>query len=225
MITSPTAVNEPEPFLSVGTKRLRVRTVPAGTSAGAVPVIVIGSPAGARCLLSEAVPPQPTTLAFMVIDAVRKALHARGVRALRLDLFLRVIVDGDDPGHVYAERALSRRAEAGLRADLPAVAEADYHAMTIGLRDYLAKSGFSKVILGLSGGIDSAICAAMAVDALGADLGWCRLVRPHRGTAPGDAEGGPDQGGLRRRRRPGHHVVQHRARPIADLFAAEIDRR
>lgn len=33
------------------------------------------------------------------------------------DLFLRVIVDGDDPGHVYAERALSRRAEAGLPFD------------------------------------------------------------------------------------------------------------
>ena len=40
-------------------------------------------------------------------------------------------------------------------------------ALMIGLRDYVNKNGFKSVVLGLSGGIDSAICAALAVDALG----------------------------------------------------------
>jgi NAD+ synthase len=43
-----------------------------------------------------------------------------------------------------------------------------YHAMVLGLRDYVNKNRFSGVVLGLSGGIDSALSAAVAVDALGA---------------------------------------------------------
>ncbi|MGU3576458.1 NAD+ synthase [Brucellaceae bacterium C25G] len=52
---------------------------------------------------------------------------------------------------------------------LPDDLEADYTACMLGLRDYVNKNGFKDVILGLSGGIDSAICAALAVDALGAE--------------------------------------------------------
>jgi len=44
-----------------------------------------------------------------------------------------------------------------------------YRAMTLGLRDYVDKSGFPGVVLGLSGGIDSALSAAVAVDALGSE--------------------------------------------------------
>jgi NAD+ synthase len=44
-----------------------------------------------------------------------------------------------------------------------------YQAMTVALRDYVTRNGFSGVILGLSGGIDSALSAAIAVDALGSD--------------------------------------------------------
>ena len=44
-----------------------------------------------------------------------------------------------------------------------------YSAMVLGLRDYVRKNGFRGVVLGLSGGIDSAVTAAVAVDALGAD--------------------------------------------------------
>jgi NAD+ synthase len=47
--------------------------------------------------------------------------------------------------------------------------EADYAACVLGLRDYVDKNGFKGVVFGLSGGIDSALCAAMAVDALGAE--------------------------------------------------------
>jgi NAD+ synthase len=45
----------------------------------------------------------------------------------------------------------------------------NYSACVLGLRDYVLKNGFKKVILGMSGGIDSAIVAAIAVDALGAE--------------------------------------------------------
>jgi NAD+ synthase len=45
--------------------------------------------------------------------------------------------------------------------------EADYSACVMGLRDYVDNSRFPGIVLGLSGGIDSALCAAMAVDALG----------------------------------------------------------
>ncbi len=51
----------------------------------------------------------------------------------------------------------------------PSADEALYQAAVMGLRDYLRKTGFSRVMLGLSGGIDSALTAVMAVDALGAD--------------------------------------------------------
>jgi NAD+ synthase len=47
-----------------------------------------------------------------------------------------------------------------------------YQAMTVGLRDYVERNGFPGVILGLSGGIDSALSAAIAVDALGPDRVW-----------------------------------------------------
>ena len=51
--------------------------------------------------------------------------------------------------------------------------EAIYHAMMLGLRDYVNKNRFPGVVLGLSGGIDSALTAAVAVDALGAGAGAC----------------------------------------------------
>jgi len=52
------------------------------------------------------------------------------------------------------------------REPLPDVAEI-YQALTVGTRDYVRKNGFKKVVLGLSGGIDSALTACIAVDALG----------------------------------------------------------
>jgi len=55
----------------------------------------------------------------------------------------------------------------GPMSRLPDIEEADYRACMIGLRDYVNKNGFKNVVLGLSGGIDSALCAALAVDALG----------------------------------------------------------
>ena len=54
--------------------------------------------------------------------------------------------------------------------------EAVYQAMVLGLRDYVRKNGFPGVLLGLSGGIDSALSAAVAVDALGAEQVHCVMM-------------------------------------------------
>ncbi|MDH4185554.1 MAG: NAD+ synthase [Nitrospira sp.] len=47
-----------------------------------------------------------------------------------------------------------------------------YRALTLGVRDYVKKNGFTRAVIGLSGGVDSALTAALAVDALGADNVW-----------------------------------------------------
>jgi len=59
---------------------------------------------------------------------------------------------------------------------LDAYPEDIYHAMMLGLADYVGRNGFPGVILGLSGGIDSALSAAVAVDALGADKVRCVMM-------------------------------------------------
>jgi len=60
--------------------------------------------------------------------------------------------------------------------------DAIYRAMTLGLRDYVRKNGFPGVLIGLSGGIDSALSLAVAVDALGADKVHC-VAMPSRFTS------------------------------------------
>ena len=62
------------------------------------------------------------------------------------------------------------------RAPAPGGFEAIYCAMMLGLRDYVGKNRFPGVLLGLSGGIDSALSAAVAVDALGADAVHCVMM-------------------------------------------------
>ena len=100
----------------------------------------------------------------LVFDGASFGLHADGSLAFQLPAFRdRVTVvealrgpEGWDL--VAAEKAV---VEEGLAAD--------YAACVLGLRDYVNKNRFPGVVLGLSGGIDSALVAAMAVDALGAD--------------------------------------------------------
>jgi NAD+ synthase len=57
-----------------------------------------------------------------------------------------------------------------------------YSAMVVGLRDYVDTNRFPGVVLGMSGGIDSAICAAIAADALGPERVWCVML-PSRYTS------------------------------------------
>jgi NAD+ synthase len=70
----------------------------------------------------------------------------------------------------------------GERAVLEEGDSAAYHACMLGLRDYVEKNGFPGVVLGLSGGIDSALCAALAADALGPSRVHCVML-PYRYTS------------------------------------------
>lgn len=67
-------------------------------------------------------------------------------------------------------------ADPGAISEIPPIGEADYRACVLALGDYLRKCGFSRALLGLSGGIDSAIVAAMAVDALGPENVRCVML-------------------------------------------------
>jgi len=67
-------------------------------------------------------------------------------------------------------------ADQGEIAEIPPIGEADYRACVLALGDYMRKTGFRKALLGLSGGIDSAIVAAMAVDALGPENVRCVML-------------------------------------------------
>jgi len=70
----------------------------------------------------------------------------------------------------------------GPKSVLPGVEEANWRACILGLRDYVDKNGFPGVVLGLSGGIDSAVTAVMAVDALGPERVHC-IMLPYRYTS------------------------------------------
>lgn len=64
----------------------------------------------------------------------------------------------------------------GPIGDVPDDYERDYRAMVESLRDYVGKNGFERVILGLSGGVDSGLVATIAADALGPDNVWCVML-------------------------------------------------
>jgi NAD+ synthase len=70
----------------------------------------------------------------------------------------------------------------GPQADWPEDEELVYAALVCGTRDYVRKSGFERVVIGLSGGIDSALVAAIAVDALGPEAVRC-VMMPSRFTS------------------------------------------
>ncbi|HKD58415.1 MAG TPA: NAD+ synthase [Hyphomicrobiaceae bacterium] len=74
------------------------------------------------------------------------------------------------------------RCEPAARAVLEEKEAAAYHACMLGLRDYVNKNGFPGVVMGLSGGVDSALVAALAVDALGPDRVHCVML-PYRYTS------------------------------------------
>jgi NAD+ synthase (glutamine-hydrolysing) len=92
---------------------------------------------------------------LMVVDL---ALEPDAPRARDLEI---VVVSDADPTPVPPQITGDIAPELSPEAEV-------YEALVLGTRDYLAKSGFSDAVIGLSGGIDSALVAAVAVDALGA---------------------------------------------------------
>lgn len=106
-----------------------------------------------------------------VFDGATFALNPGGELALQLPAFDEAIE------HIDLERTQAGwRIKPGVKAPQPDAMEQDYRVMVLSLRDYMRKTGFQKVLLGLSGGIDSALVAAIAVDALGADNVRCVML-------------------------------------------------
>ena len=106
-----------------------------------------------------------------VFDGASFVLNPGGELVAQLPQFEPCVTHVD-----FTETPDGWRALPGVKSLLPKVVEADYHAMVLGLRDYLGKSGFGKVLLGLSGGVDSALVAAVAADAIGAGNVRCVML-------------------------------------------------
>ncbi len=141
----------------------------------------------------------------LVFDGASFALNRGGKRAVQL------------PAWETAVAVTEWRREADGWACMPGPlavvaegAEAAYLACVLGLRDYVEKNRFPGVVLGLSGGVDSALCAAMAVDALGSARVHC-LMLPYRFTSNAslsDAAGCAEALGVRYDIVPIHPAVE-----------------
>lgn len=95
----------------------------------------------------------------LVFDGASFALDGQGQVAAQAPMFQEglYLLDVED-GRIH-----------GGMTPLPPLEAAVYQALVVGVRDYVTKNGFPGVLLGLSGGIDSALTMVVAVDALGAD--------------------------------------------------------
>ena len=107
----------------------------------------------------------------LVFDGASFVLNADETCALQLPAWQDAAIVTD-----WTREAGGWRCAQGEIAAIEAGDAANYLACVTGLRDYINKNGFPGVVLGLSGGIDSALCAVMAVDALGADRVHCIML-------------------------------------------------
>ncbi len=124
-----------------------------------------------------------------VYDGASFVLNPGGQLALMLPPFDEVIAHVD-----FTHGPEGWRAVPGDLAPQPDEWEQDYRAMVEALRDYLRKSGFSKVLLGMSGGIDSALVATVACDAIGPQNVRCVML-PSEYTSQGSLDDAADCAG------------------------------
>ncbi|SFC02924.1 NAD+ synthase [Tropicimonas isoalkanivorans] len=117
-----------------------------------------------------------------VFDGGTFVLNPHGELATQFPVFDEHIAHQD-----FVEGPDGWRAVPGEKAHLPNEWEQDYRVMVEALRDYLRKSGFSKVLLGLSGGVDSALVAMIAADAIGPENVRCVML-PSEYTSPASLE-------------------------------------
>ena len=95
----------------------------------------------------------------VVFDGASFAVDATGLVAARAAMFEEALLMVE----------VSPESAAGERVDIPCIEAQAWGALVSGVRDYIGKNGFPGVLIGLSGGVDSALVLAVAVDALGAD--------------------------------------------------------
>ena len=114
----------------------------------------------------------------LIFDGGSFGIHGDRTLAFQLPQFVEAI----ETVTWKRDGELGWRCTDGRFAALPGLEDANWQACVLGLRDYVDKTGFPGVVLGLSGGIDSAVCATMAVDALGPDRVHCVML-PYRYTS------------------------------------------
>ncbi|WP_028968701.1 NAD+ synthase [Sphingomonas sp. URHD0057] len=113
----------------------------------------------------------------LVFDGSSFVIHPDGERVVQFCDWNEELIVTDWERTVEGWRCMTR--ESHIVDTFP---EDVYQAMIVGLRDYVGRNGFPGVILGLSGGIDSALSAAIAVDALGPDK-VCGVMLPSKYTS------------------------------------------
>jgi NAD+ synthase len=107
----------------------------------------------------------------LVFDGASFVLNADHSLALQMPMFEEAVAVT-----TWRRGAAGWRMDMGEIARLPEREEETWKACLLGLRDYVMKNRFPGVVLGMSGGIDSAVVAAMAVDALGAGKVHCLML-------------------------------------------------
>ncbi len=149
-----------------------------------------------------------TTLVF---DGASFAVNANGDPVAIAPSFEEAVEIFDLGGEPLSD--VPRSFTAGSARDDSALVEEVYRALVLGVRDYMEKSGFERAVLGLSGGIDSALTAAVAVDAIGHDrvLG---VSLPSRYSSEGSIA---DAEALARNLGIEHHTLS-----IEDLFSSSL---
>jgi len=152
----------------------------------------------------------------LVFEGGSFVLNADGSLAAQLPGFretvARVVFERRDGGWLCVE---------GPHESIEQGDEGDYAACVLGLRDYVERNRFPGVVLGLSGGVDSALCAAMAVDALGPERVHAVML-PYKFTSAaslGDAAACAKALGLRYDTVPIGEPVEAMERVLAPLFA------
>ena len=129
--------------------------------------LVVGSDGG---IIAQANSFEEEVLFFdITLSSKNSKAKARGIRSVKAPASLSKIIKLKElPAHSYIEKSEE---------------EEVYSALVLGTRDYIRKNGFSKVILGLSGGVDSSLTASIAVDALGAaNVVGVLMPSPHSST-------------------------------------------
>lgn len=145
----------------------------------------------------------------LVFDGGSFALNATGALAMQAPQFSAGV-------HVVDVDIATQHVSAGEQAVLPDRYESIYQALVLAVRDYVNKSGFKGVVLGLSGGIDSALTLAIAVDALGAERVRA-VMMPYHYTADISRNDAAEQA-----TRLGVHYSSLPIAPMVEAFSATL---
>ncbi|MGI2335277.1 MAG: NAD+ synthase [Dehalogenimonas sp.] len=119
----------------------------------------------------------------LVFDGASMVINRRGVVIARASQFNQELLIAD----LSFNMDESLKSGSGLIAELLEPDAEVYRALVTGTRDYITKNGFQKVIIGLSGGLDSSLVATVAVDAVGSEH-VKGLIMPSRFSAPESAK-------------------------------------